>query len=90
MFHEIMNDHDNQKYEHTLRDKSIGKMAAIKALFGTIIVIPIIMVISVVTCSGADHLCGDMTPLIGIIYFPIVLVVLFVIFYVFYQATTDD
>ena len=84
-----MNNHSEQEDKQSSRDKNIAKKSAIKAVVGTVIITPIIMVFSNVSCSGSDPLCKSMTPLVGVIYAPIVFIALWVVLYFFYQLTTD-
>ena len=84
-----MENQNQSGYESTLRDKTIAKNAAKKSLFGTVIIVPVIMIISYKSC-GSDPLCTAMNPLVGIVYTPIVFLALWFILYVYYQVITDD
>lgn len=68
----------------------LGRKSAMLALVTTIIVVPIIMLISIMTVPNTDPMYKALTPVVGIVYTPIVFfpawfIIFMVIKYVAYK-----
>ena len=70
----------------------LGRKSAQLALWATIVVVPIIMVVSFMTVPDTDPMYKAMTPVVGIVYTPIVFFPAWGIIYMFkkYKAYMNE
>ncbi len=63
----------------------LGRRSAVVGLIATVIIVPIIMLVSHETAPNSDPMFRALTPMVGILYFPIVFLISWFISYIVFR-----
>ena len=71
------------KFDQT-KSIQLGRSSAVRGLIATIIIVPIIMLVSNLTAPAptSDPMTRAFTPMVGILYFPVVFLISWFISYI--------